>query len=282
MHAKLLITTLLLTVTLSTVACRRASNVTPPQPQATPAGPTCATKPLGMVAWWKMDELIGATAVDDIVGFNNQGVPNPGGQVGSFGPLPVTGEVQGALYFATQYVVVSPQTELDFGPGDFSIDAWVKPVDCSHGAGGFFSTIVDKLSSGGTAPGFAFYFDQPNVGVAILYLNINGTLFNSGTGTIPTLGSATWSHIAVTVTRPSLGPAVGTFYINGVAVGTPFTPPVGPAGDVTNTAPLWIGRKQTPDNICEFAIDELELFNRALPQPEIDAIFQAGPLGKCP
>jgi hypothetical protein len=232
-----------------------------------------------MVAWWKLDELSGATAVDDIMGVNNQGVPNPGGQVGSSGPMPVAGEVLGALYFATQYVEVPPQPELDFGPGDFSIDAWVKLVDCSHGTGGFFSTIVDKLSSGGTAPGFAFYLDQPTLGVAILYLNINGTVFNSGSGTIPTLGSAAWAHIAVAVSRPSLGSAVGTFYINGVAVGSPFTPP---AGTVTNTASLWIGKSQSAGNICEFALDELELFNRALAQPEIDGIYQAGPKGKCP
>ena len=234
-----------------------------------------------MVAWYPLDEQDGATAVTDIAPppgsiVNNVGTPKPG-PVGAGGPTPVAGQVAGALYFTGPYVEVPPQAELDFGRGDFSIDAWVRPVDCSHGGGGVLSPIVDKFN--GPTTGFSFYLDQPTVGVAHVYLNMNGSTFvSSGSnGTIPTLGSATWSHIAVTVARPLSGTAVGTFYINGLPAGT-FTPP---AGSVTNTLPMWIGKTRVPGGSCEIAIDELEIFNRALQQGEIASIAGAKSAGKC-
>jgi hypothetical protein len=228
-----------------------------------------------MVGWWQLDEQNGATVVNDIAGFNNQGTPQPGGHVGTGGPSAVGGEVHGALYFAGPYVEVAPQTELDFGVGGFSVDAWVKPVDCSHSGAGHYSPIVDKFKS---PIGYVFYLDQPVVGVARLYLKINGSPAFMSTGTISVLGTATWSHVAVTVARPSGGPLVGTFYINGLPAGT-FTPP---AGSVNNTLPMWIGKTRLSGGICENAIDELELFSRALSAAEVKSIADAKSTGKCP
>ena len=227
---------------------------------------TCIAPPQGMVGWWPLDET--SSPANDLAGVNNTGtwINNP---------TPVAGKVGGALYFfPPNYVEVSPHPELDLGTGDFSIDAWVRPVDCSHGPAHILSPIVDKFNG---TNGFSFYLDQPNVGVANLYLNINGSTFTSS-GTIPTLGSSTWSHIAVTVKRGVSGPGVGTFYINGSPAGT-FTPPL---GTVTNTVPLWIGEIRVPGaGRCEIAIDELEIFNRALDSTEIHSIWAAGSLGKC-
>jgi len=228
--------------------------------------PTCVPPPQGMVGWWPLDET--SSPANDLAGVNNTGtwINNP---------TPVAGKVGGALYFfPPNYVEVSPHPELDLGTGDFSIDAWVRPVDCSHGPAHILSPIVDKFNG---TNGFSFYLDQPNVGVANLYLNINGSTFTSS-GTIPTLGSSTWSHIAVTVKRGVSGPGVGTFYINGSPAGT-FTPPL---GTVTNSVPLWIGEIRVPGaGRCEIAIDELEIFNRALDSTEIHSIWAAGSLGKC-
>jgi hypothetical protein len=39
--------------------------------------------------------------------------------------------------------------------------------------------------------------------------------------------------------------------------------------------------KLQPDGLGEIAIDELEIFKRALPQSDIQAIYNAGSLGKC-
>jgi uncharacterized repeat protein (TIGR01451 family) len=243
----------------------------------------CVAPPPGMVAWYPLDEQNGATAVNDIAPppgslVNNVGTPQPGpvAPVGpNAGPAPVVGKVgAGALYFYGPYVTVAPQAELDFGTGDFSVDGWVRAVGCGPGR---LSPIVDKLDTG-TGTGFAFYLDQPLPTTANLNLRMNGSTFTS-TGTLvanasPMANLGPWYHLALTVDRTS---GIGTFYINGSSAGT-FAPP---PGTVTNTVPMWIGELHTPGGRCEIAIDELEIFNRALTQTEVADIYNAGTKGKC-
>ena len=243
----------------------------------------CVAPPPGLVAWYPLDEQNGATAVNDIAPppgslVNNVGTPQPGpvAPVGpNAGPAPVVGMVgAGALYFYGPYVTVAPQAELDFGTGDFSIDGWIRAVGCGPGR---LSPIVDKLDTG-SGTGFAFYLDQPLPTTANLNLRLNGSTFLS-TGTLvanasPMANTGPWYFLAVTVDRSS---GIGTFYINGSPAGT-FTPP---PGTVTNTVPMLIGELHTPGGRCEIAIDELEIFNRALTQTEISDIYHAGTDGKC-
>lgn len=241
----------------------------------------CAAQPPNMVAWWNLDEGTGANIVDDTAGFNNQAKPKPLGVVGFGSPESVAGKVHGALYFAAGYLEVAPQMELDFGNGGFTIDAWIKPVDCPPPGGTRLSGIVDKSSA---TTGISFYLNQLTVGLGRLYLKMNNSpvFASSGpNGTIPTLGSSPpWTHVAVTVSRPSVIPprTFGTFYINGLPAGT-FSPP---SGTVTNLLPLWIGKSRLPSGVCEIAIDELELFNRPLSAAEVKSIADAKTAGKCP
>ena len=81
--------------------------------------------------------------------------------------------------------------------------------------------------------------------------------------------------MAVTVDRTS---GVGTFYINGAPAGT-F--PV-PAGSITNALPMLLGATRVSSEFCEFAMDEPELFNRALSAAEVQSIYNADWAGKCP
>jgi uncharacterized repeat protein (TIGR01451 family) len=171
-------------------------------------------------------------------------------------------------------VIVSPQAELDFGTGDFSIDAWVRAVQCRPG---LLSPIVDKWDPN-TNTGFSFYLDHNPPGTSFLNLRINAATFMSS-GSFPSTANplantGPWVHVAVTVNRTT---GVGTFYINGAPAGT-FTPP---AGSITNTVSMLIGEIRPAGPRCEIAIDELELFKRELQPQEIQAIFNAGPAGKC-
>ncbi len=244
--------------------------------------PVCVSPPPGMVAWYPLDELGGATVVNDIAPppdslFDNAGTPQPSPVGTSGGPAPVTGRVGGGLYFYGPYVDVPSQAELDFGAGDFSIDGWIRTVRCLPGV---LSPIVDKLDTG-TNTGFSFYLDQNPPSVGFLDLQINGSTFTSAgslaANSNPILNTGgPWVHVAVTVSR-SNGPAVGTFYINGSPAGT-FSPPI---GSVTNALSMEIGRMRLPGGSCEIAIDELELFNRALAPSEIFDIYNSGPAGKC-
>jgi hypothetical protein len=249
----------------------------------------CLPPPSGMVAWYPFDSGTGTTQIHDIAPppgstVNNVGVPQPGavGPPGPppVGPAPVAGHVGTALYFYGPYVEVAPHPELDFSHGDFtvdagvtafSIDAWVRIVPV---APPLIQPIVDKLGSP-NGPGFAFYVRNQR-----LELNLNGTAFVS-TGTLaafanPLLDTGPWYHVAVTVEG---GGRVGqgAFYIDGVQVGT-FTPS---AGSINNGSPLWIGETRLPGPRGELAIDELEVFNRALLPADVEAIHAAGATGKC-
>ena len=70
-------------------------------------------------------------------------------------------------------------------------------------------------------------------------------------------------------------------YVDGVEVGS-----VSATGSITysETINLNLGRNQQPTVVpqpLEGLLDEVEIFDRALTQPEIQAIFDAGSAGKC-
>jgi uncharacterized repeat protein (TIGR01451 family) len=240
----------------------------------------CVPLPSGAVAWYPLDEQQGATMVNDIAPppsstVNNVGTPKPG-PVGSGGPAPVAGIVgAGALYFYGPYVEVPLGSELNFGTGDFSIDAWIKPVYLVDA--NFLSLIVHKIDSSGV--GYALYTLGNQAGGRELRLVMNGTTYTSSPG----ITSTNWHHVAVTVSRAS-GPPTGTFYINGAPAGT-FTPVT---ANLDNSSPLLIGASFLTGLVGlpnvgrhEFAIDELELFKRALTPKEVQDIFNADSSGKC-
>jgi hypothetical protein len=245
--------------------------------QLTPQG--CALPPAGMVAWYPLDEQVGAVSVNDIAPppgslVNNAGTPQPGSVVGSpNGPNPAPGEVNTALYFSGPYIEVPPQTELDFGTGDFSIDAWIQPVSIVDS--NFISLVVYKLDANSGA-GFALFTQGNQSGGRELKLVINGTTYTSSA----LITSVAWYHVAVVVDRTN---STGDFYINGVSAGS-FVPV---STSVTNTVPMLIGASflaglQLPNvGRHEITLDELELFNRALSLNEVQSISSAGAAGKC-
>jgi hypothetical protein len=235
----------------------------------------CVQAPSGMTAWWTLDEPNGASIVNDIAPppsstVNDQGVPKPGGLVGSpNGPDAVTGvngALHGAMYFAGPYLEVTSSADVNFGTGDFTIDAWIKPVSLVDA--NFLSLIVHKIDAKGV--GYALYTLGNGAGGRELRLVMNSSTFISSPG----ITSTGWHHVAVTVKRSS-GTPTGTFYINGQPAGT-FTPI--PA-NLDNNSPLLIGASFVSvltglPNVGrhEITIDELEIFKRELDQSEIQSI----------
>ncbi len=247
----------------------------------------CINPPPGMVAWWPLDEPNGAPN-DDIALFNNVGTP-----LGS--PLPATtaAVVSTGMNFAAgispngpnSYIEVSNGSEINFGSGDFSIDAWIK---LGQGNAGIYP-IVDKLdfSIPGSNRGYALFVQN---GQLLLRLGPDdfGGLVAAVSSASPPLSSGNWYLIAVTVERLNPKPIV-TFYVNGANAGsvTPAGPGMAAANSVTTTTPLWIGGNSQLASggatvaLNEIIIDELEFFNRVLTQAEIQDIFNAGSAGKC-
>ncbi|MEP7337579.1 MAG: FG-GAP-like repeat-containing protein [Acidobacteriota bacterium] len=230
----------------------------------------CVDRPAGMKAWWPLDEPKGAVVVNDVAG-GNHGKPKPGGAVGVAAPNSIPGKVAGAMrFFPSRFIEVPHNLSLDFGPGSFSMDAWVRAA----GAPGNKNVIVDKLDLPGKR-GYRFSL-QSNALVLEIGDSNSVQTFTSAS----TVGFSQWRFVAVTVDRSA---QVVRFYADN---GTGSLLPIGsspiPAafGIIVSGVNLRIGLTAAQGHEL-FDIDELELFGRSLPFTELEGIFKAGPAGKC-
>ena len=201
-----------------------------------------------MVSWWPGD---GNT--NDIVDGNS------GTFVGTASYA--TGEVGQAFSFnGSNYVEVPDAANLDFAPNaPITVDMWVY----STGGGGHIIGKRVGCAGGGSS-----------INYQMAAAGGKGLVFGDGNGNEVVTGRQlplnTWTHLTGTFDGSTY-----RFYINGTLAGTaPGT--LGP----TNNAPLRIGTSGTCLGFVGL-IDEVELFNRALSQQEIQAIVNAGSAGKC-
>ena len=252
------------------------------------AGPTCDPAPTTtMVAWYPFDELC--------CGAQNLATQNGGTWHGGL----VSGWPgyigQSSLYFdgSTAYVESPSSIATNFGPGtnlapsacggvyssctgDFSIAVWIRVSTSQVG------TIVDKRTLG----------TLPNVHGYLLMLYGNGLLLQLADGvgsgyynyTVSAplgtnLADGNWHFVGVSVSRAShFGLA---FYIDSWQ--SPFQDPTGRMGSLVNNSPLRIGAStgSSPTNFFSGYMDELQMWNRALSQPEMYGIWHAQSLGVC-
>jgi hypothetical protein len=221
----------------------------------------CISPPSNMAAWWPLDENDGDTSEEMV--HNNDGT-----WMGS--PTPVAGKVAGALDFngVTDYVEVPDNAFLDFGTGDFSIDAWVTTSD----ACGTYA-IVDKRSGPMmTMTGYVLFIYNGNLAFQWGFGAGNSTYLSS-----LLVADANWRHVAVTADRDD--PCGLKLYVNGVSQA--FNP-TAQQGNLNNDGNLLIASdRYYNSHRFNGSIDEVELFNRALTAAEVNAIYAAGSAGKC-
>ncbi len=256
----------------------RPSNPGPPEvtgppedlgPPDEPGGPTfCIAPPSGLVSWWPLDETSGTTAAD-IEG------ANPGTHMN--GPVPVTGNVAGALSFDGTDDFVSAGTIASTVAG--TMDAWIRPGGVYSGSqfimGGLRESGADVTArylllarhlqiSGCENRWLVLIADGSSVQYAC-----SGQLYNS-----TNFPAGVWTHIAATYDGTDV-----TFYKDGQSIAT-VAQTVSGAG---NAEPFSIGRAGAfeREGYYNGAIDEVEIFDRALSATEIQAIFDAGSAGKC-
>jgi hypothetical protein len=224
--------------------------------------------PPGMVAWWSLDEGLGATTVSDSAGGGNDGTSIPGA-IGLNGPTPVAGLFVGnSLRFGNnRYVEVPPASNLDFGTGNFTVDAWVKFTPGTQ-----TEPIVHKLDSNG---GYFLYIASSNQGIRNLVLEVGSLKFMGPQINVPI---GTWIFVAATRLVPS--PTDSTKQEVTLYVGASALTDEQQINSATSTAPLLIGHWPSNPH-AGLTIDEVEIFNRVLQPTEIAAIFNAGNKGKC-
>ena len=242
-----------------------------PTPTPTPAPtPTplsgCVVPPPNMVSWWPGDGN-----ASDIVGTNNGSLT--GGATAS-----ATGKVAQAFSFngTSGHVALGNPASLKI-TGSISIDAWINPAGMP--ANGTLAAIMTKWAQttggGATADSYGLWVVNRS-GTLKLFSALN---FTSGTepniegGTIPL---NTWSHVAMT-----FDPINGRYsiFINGEQVATQTHAGSTLLATDRNVA---IGKEESIlPRFFNGLIDEVEIFTRALTQSQIQAIYNAGPAGKC-
>ncbi len=229
--------------------------------------------PPGMKAWWPFDESTG-TSAKDVMQYNNSAnyVGNPIQEP--------AGMVAGCIqlnrwdHWATQeYLEVKDHGEINFGSGNFTIDAWVNLTDDQND----MDMILDKRTTNmGTPKGYCFYIYYNSY----LKLDLSDGLTSYNYSSNPSqfeIDGNHWHHVAVTVDKNN--PVDGIkFYIDGLPQGTASPPNIN--FNVDNTQNLFIGASQTLGYVFYGKLDEIELFERALDPTEIENIKNAGICGK--
>lgn len=203
----------------------------------------CTAPPSGMTAWYPGDGNF-----KDIQGGNN------GAPVGSVTFAP--GKVDQAFNLNRTGYVQAPDSPSSRPTSQITLDAWVKITDVAD------ERIIDKITA--NSPD-GYLLDLINARPRVI---IGSTLVTSN-NQIPL---NTFVHLAGTYDGAQV-----RLYVNGVLDASAALTGAIP----TNNSPLRIGADSNGLNQFNGLIDEVEIFNRALTQTEIQSIVNADTQGKC-
>lgn len=243
---------------------------------AAPAGSSgearpCAPIPTGLVAWYRAEG-----DANNLTGANN----------GAFGaPKYAAGKVGRAFEFDGSNEVVVPDSAA-FNLTAFAAEAWVYPTSLD----GDVDIILNKEVIGFDTIAFEFGLKGPasvsanTIPVGNLALHLGGISglpndYSGWTDSGVKVPLNEWSHLVVSYEN-----GVASMHLNG-ALGKRFT---GLTGTLRTVAgPLKIGSRSdsvvqsVPGTRFNGRIDEVTLYNRALAEAEVTALFNAQEQGKC-
>jgi hypothetical protein len=215
----------------------------------------------------KVASLNGMTVGDPIVIDNGgstevatvTGIPGGGGAAGPRVP----GRLGNAVKFDGGTEYANLPTGVVNGLSDFTVSSWVNPSA---------NTAWQRIFDFGTGTNTNMFMTV-NAGGAGLRFAIT----NSGSGGEQQLTGGgqlplnTWSHVAVTVSGNT-----GTLYLNGNPVATNPNMTLHPS-NLGNTNQNWIGRSQYADPNLNGAVDDFQIYNRALSGSEIGGLAGGTP-----
>lgn len=227
--------------------------------------PDCTPPPAGLVSWWRAE----MTANDDWDSNN--------GTAGFF-LTTTSGKVGKAFSFGGRagFILVNDSPSLRF-TNAFTLEAWVNPRSgLSTGSQAIISKFDYPLSQPvGTQS--AYLLGTTNNGLLFFTVSATGSArTNTTLVTSQALPNSQWSFVVATYDGAAL-----RLYLNGtMAVQTNYS-----GGIFPGTANLGIGAIRSGTTaFWGFSgfLDEVSLYNRALTDSEILAIFNADVSGKCP
>ena len=218
----------------------------------------CATIQSGAVSWWAAE----ASAADWLGGNNGvlkNGASFAGGKVG------MAFDLNGS----SQYVDVPNKANLNPATA-ITVEAWVYPRPPYNSV----SSPVIKKAGEGSAQQDGYALELYNTGAAVFGVYLTGGLGWVLTPQVPVPANQ-WSHVAGVYDGTKV-----SIYLNGVLAGTPSSA----SGQIVASGnSLQIGHD--PSNASRYfngLIDEATVYNTALSASQIQTIFSAGTVGKCP
>jgi hypothetical protein len=233
--------------------------------------PPCDPPPAGLVSWWRAEN-----SLMDAWG-NNDANPGYGASVAY-----TAGKVGQAFSFSGSsgsYVRVPDALSLRLTSA-FTLEAWVLPGSSSSS----MSTIVAKRDSASlqlTATNCSYFLGTTNSGALCLLVSSSSSGRTNVMLVAPMpLAASQWSHVAATYDGAAL-----KLYVNGSLVAQRDY-----AGGVfVGTADVGIGAVAYASSILYGAgswpwlgaVDEVAIYNRALAEEEIFALYNADISGKC-
>jgi plastocyanin len=219
--------------------------------------PPCTEPPPNMTAWYPAENN-----GRDIAGGNNGALQN--------GTTFAAGKVGQAFSFdGTDDQIVVPHNASQNGGSQITIDAWINLSTSLHG-----QPIANKRSPSNVG-GYTFETTHSPIGPdnGLQWAIMIGGAYHILQTPANVLTLGTFQHVAATYDGAAM-----RIYVDGVEKANM---PTSGTIDSTND-PVVIGRN-VPNLSLDWhgLIDELELYNRALSQPELAAIVSAGTAGKC-
>jgi len=225
------------------------------------APPCCVPPPTNMVLWLPFDETNGPISA------NLASPANYGTQINN--PTPLIGShVANSLVFnGADYVSVPDYPGIEIGTNDLTIDLWLDLAGTTPSN----YVILDKGLDSPTSTGYSLQ----------LSTNLLFFFMPSGYAQDSTfISGGQWHFIALSLSHNA---SKGSFFYVDGAVTESFA---GGPPDLSNTNSLWIGASHPGSPFSGGspwigALDELEIYNRALSTNELNAIYNAGTAGKC-
>ena len=224
----------------------------------------------GLVGHWTFDgPTISGTTVKDVSGNGNNGTLVNG-------PTTIAGVLGQALSFngTSQYATIGTASTFNYDRTQpLTICAWIKPNTLSVNG-----TIFSKLSNTSPYPGFEFNQFNPgsgSIGNGLQLYEINSFTGNTLDVYVPNILTAgVWQHACVTYSGNSLASGV-TFYRNGVAY-VPTALYNNLTSSILNSVTPEIGGRNGQNILMHGSIDDVRIYNRALPASQITQLYDLG------
>jgi hypothetical protein len=211
-------------------------------------------------AYWRLGEVAGTTAADEAGA--SPGAYSGGVSLGVPGALPRDANTAARFDGVNDLVSMGDPASgaLDFGAGDFTVEAWVKTT--VNGERG----VVGKRGASGPYWQVTVTDDSGHVGHVRANVS-DGAVSRQVYGPAIRVDDGAWHHVAVAFDRD----AGTTVYVDGASL---FTPGAA-TGDVSNAGAFGVGKFSSYSHF-QGDIDEVAVYPSALSAAQIRAHYDAG------